>query len=106
MIIEKPTGRCKRYDVPLYKRENGQYVLHRIVGKDESGYICCGDNQTALEHGIMQENVIAVVESIYREEKHITKKNFGYRCYWFFWRCLFIRRVVWKLKKLLPVKAK
>ena len=31
LIIEKPDGRLKKYDVPLYKRDNGQYVLHRIL---------------------------------------------------------------------------
>ena len=106
VVLALPQMPLKKGEIILYKRGNGQYVLHRIVGKDQEGYICCGDNQTTLEYGITEENVIAVVESIYRKEKHITKNNFGYRCYWFFWQCLFIRRVVWKLGKILPVKNK
>ena len=28
--IRRVNGRCRKYDVPLYKRDSGQYVLHRI----------------------------------------------------------------------------
>ena len=27
LIIERTAGRLKKYDVPLYKRDNGQYVM-------------------------------------------------------------------------------
>ena len=30
LIIEKADGRLKKYDVPLYRRDSGQYVLHRF----------------------------------------------------------------------------
>ena len=36
--------KLKKYDLPLYQRRNGQYVLHRIV-KVSEGYTCIGDNQ-------------------------------------------------------------
>ena len=45
LIIEKPDGRLKKYDVPLYKRDNGQYVLHRILKVREDDYVICGDNR-------------------------------------------------------------
>ena len=44
MIIERVTGRLKKYDVPLYKRPNGQYVLHRILKVREKDYVICGDH--------------------------------------------------------------
>ncbi|MGN1202403.1 MAG: S24/S26 family peptidase, partial [Eubacterium sp.] len=31
LVISRAEGRLKRYDVPLYKRDSGQYVLHRIL---------------------------------------------------------------------------
>ena len=34
----------KKYDLPVYKRTTGQQVMHRCLGKDENGYIMCGDN--------------------------------------------------------------
>ena len=32
----------KKYDMILYRRLNGQYVLHRIVGKNSDGFILRG----------------------------------------------------------------
>ncbi len=52
VIVRKPEGRLKKYDVPLYKRDNGQYVLHRIVGVRDNDYVILGDNRWALEYGI------------------------------------------------------
>lgn len=31
LIARKPQGRLNKYDVPLYRRDSGQYVLHRIL---------------------------------------------------------------------------
>ena len=31
------------YDVVLYKRDNGKYILHRIIDVDSNGYVMCGD---------------------------------------------------------------
>ena len=46
IIIEKPVGRLKKYDVPLYKRDSGQYVLHRVLKVRDDDYVICGDNRT------------------------------------------------------------
>ena len=45
LIIEKVNGRLKKYDVPLYKRDSGQYVLHRILKVRKNDYVMCGDNR-------------------------------------------------------------
>lgn len=100
VVLTQPKAPISKGEIILYRRENGQYVLHRIVGKDEKGYICCGDNQTALEYGVKEENVIAVVEAIYRKERYVDRKNFGYRCYCFFWKNFLIRRVGLKLRRI------
>lgn len=44
-ILKKKTDqRCKKYDVVLYYRKPGQYVLHRIVEVHEKEYVVLGDN--------------------------------------------------------------
>ena len=48
LIIEKPHGRLKKYDVPLYKRDSGQYVLHRVLKVREKDYVICGDKGLAV----------------------------------------------------------
>ena len=34
LVIKKVTAPLKKNDIPLYKRDSGQYVLHRIVKKE------------------------------------------------------------------------
>ena len=83
----------KKYDLPVYKRSNGQQVMHRCLGKDDNGYIMCGDNQWVLEHGIQDEQIIAVAKGFYRDEKYIPNENRGYCMYYKLWsKSLFVRK--------------
>ena len=78
-----------RYDIPLYQRENGSYVLHRIVKVEKDGtYTCAGDGQTSLETGVRQEQVIAIVQSFARKGKKISCQNKGYQLYARIWTAL------------------
>lgn len=49
LVIEPPKGRLKRLDVPLYRRDSGQYVLHRVLAVEPDGYVICGDNRFIAE---------------------------------------------------------
>ena len=64
VLIKKVTEPLKTGDIPLSRRCEGSFVLHRIVGKDKEGYVLCGDNQFIKEHGIADEDVIGVVSSM------------------------------------------
>ena len=99
MIIERPKGRLKRYDVPLYKRNNGQYVLHRILKVREKDYVICGDHCTEKEYGITDEQIIGVLTGIIRDGKTITANNFWYKVYYHLWCDFFpIRVAVLRMK--------
>ena len=50
--LAKPEHDIKKYDVLLYKRKNGTYILHRVLEVKSDSYVLCGDNQWVLEHGI------------------------------------------------------
>ena len=82
------SGKQKKGDVILYHRDNGQYVLHRIIAVDEQGYICCGDNQFMREP-IKQDQLIAVVDSFTRKGRYYSVSAFGYRIYTAVWVGLF-----------------
>ena len=60
-VLKRAAGHLKIGDVPLYRRADGAFVLHRIVGFDGDNYIMCGDNQFALEYGIGDGNIVGVV---------------------------------------------
>ncbi len=77
-------GRLKKYDLPLYQRENGQYVLHRIVGVDET-YTCVGDNQFELERGLTHEQMIGVVTVFYRGERAHRVDALSHKIYCRYW---------------------
>ena len=51
VVISPVKEPLKKYDVPLYRRANGQFVLHRIVAVRKDGYVLCGDNQYEREYG-------------------------------------------------------
>lgn len=84
--------RLKKYDLPLYQRENGQYVLHRIVKTGEK-YSCIGDNQFQLEHGVTRDQMIALVTAIYRGEKRYSVDSVSYWLYCRLWH--YTRPIRW-----------
>ena len=78
VLIKKPSFPLEIGDIPLYRRENGAFVLHRVVDKNESGYVRCGDNQFILELGITDENVIGVVSEMSIDGKLISVNDAQY----------------------------
>lgn len=59
-------------DVVLYKRDNGQFVLHRVMLAKNGVYTMCGDNQVVFEKGIENRHLIAVASGIIRDGEEIT----------------------------------
>ena len=78
VLIEKPSLPLEIGDVPLYRRDNGTFVLHRVVDKTEKGYVMCGDNQFILERGIKDEHIIGVVSEIVRDGKTLSVTDADY----------------------------
>lgn len=82
------SGYQKKGAVILYRRENGRYILHRIVRADGGHYVCCGDNQytpEAVEHA----QLLAVVDGFTRKGRQIALTAPGYRLYTAAWVGLF-----------------
>jgi hypothetical protein len=77
--------KAKRYDIIFYRRDDGAFVLHRIVGKNENGFILCGDNQVKKEYGITEKHIIAVVKNITRKGKTFNVNKFSYKIYVKLW---------------------
>ncbi len=95
LIIEKADGRLKKYDVPLYRRDSGQYVLHRILKVRENDYIICGDNRWQKEYGITDRHIIGVLTAVVRNGNHaISVSSFRYRIYVHIWCDLFPLRAL------------
>ena len=96
VILSPVTRELRKYDLPLYRRDDGAFVLHRIVEIGDT-LACIGDNQYDLERGIRREQVIGVVTAFTREGKTVSVSDLRYRLYCCIWhrsrpfRC-FLRR--------------
>ena len=77
-------SKLKKYDLPLYQREDGHYVLHRIVEVEDT-YTCIGDNQFVYEKGLRHDQMIAVVTSFTRGNRRISVDSLLYRVYCSVW---------------------
>ena len=67
VLLTAPGKTFRRYDILFFQREDGSYVLHRMVGRDRGGrLIMNGDAQSWTER-IEPSQVIAVVRSIRRK---------------------------------------
>lgn len=75
----------QKYDIIFYRRDDGSFVLHRIVGKNDESFILCGDNQVKKEYGITDKNIIAVVKSITRKGKTFSVDKALYKLYVKLW---------------------
>ena len=88
----------KKGQVPLYRRDNGQYVLHRIVKVKENTYDMIGDRQTEIEYDVPKENVLCVVKAFYRRGKYHSCDEIPFHIYSSIWMFLIpLRGVLFKL---------
>ena len=84
VILSPVPAKLKKYDLPLYRRSSGQFVLHRII-KAEETYTCMGDNQFRPETGLRHDQMIAVVTAFYRGERQISCDSPLYQLYCRVW---------------------
>ena len=94
LVISAVNGRLKRYDIPLYKRDSGQYVLHRILKVRKNDYVICGDNRCNKEYGITDRHIIGVLSGIIRDGREIPVTDIKCRIYAHLWCDLFPVRVL------------
>ncbi|MBR6419457.1 MAG: S24/S26 family peptidase [Oscillospiraceae bacterium] len=101
LIIEKPHGRLKKYAVPLYRRDSGQYVLHRVLKVRDSDYVICGDNRYNKEYGITDRHIIGVLTAVVRDGREIPVTALRYRLCVHLWCDFFpVRALILKAKKI------
>ena len=82
VTLKKCTGKLEKGDLPLYRRKDGTFVLHRVVGFQKNGnYIMCGDNQFLKEKGIAHNQIIGVVTEITRNSKTFSVESKKYQRY-------------------------
>lgn len=101
VVLTKP-GKIKKYDLLFYKRNNGEFVVHRVVAKKNNAFCMAGDFEIKTEYPVYPHQVIAVIKSFYRKKHHISCNNLLYKVYGFLWVLLLPKRhiMVAVLKKI------
>ena len=84
--------RLNKFDLPIYRRPDGKYVLHRIIGVREDHYVIRGDNTYKKEY-VPHGWVIGCVTEFYRNGKRVSAESRGYRFYASAWNKLYFLRL-------------
>ena len=96
-------GRLQKQDVALYRRPNGEYVLHRVVKVLDGAYLIRGDNCIGSET-VPEAWVIGVMAGYFagEQDSYISCDS---RTYWRYLKTLALRR--WRLwLRALPGRAR
>lgn len=69
IVVLPKTERLKPYDVALYRRGES-YVLHRVIGVTDSGYVIRGDN-TYTDEIVPESAVIGVLAEYFSKKRTV-----------------------------------
>lgn len=93
--IDQPNVPLKRKEIAFYRRDSGQFVLHRVMRIERDGtYTMCGDNQLYLEKNIRADQVIGYVDGIYKKDRLLSLTSLRYRLYVLVWTWMPLRHCV------------
>lgn len=96
VVLSAVTEQLKKYDLPLFRMDNGKYVLHRIIQASDT-YTCRGDHLYRTEDNIRHDQMLAVVTGFSRNGRMHSTDSLVYKFYcrvwvgtypirWFFYR--------------------
>lgn len=110
-VLLKKKDTVSKYDILLYKRKNGSFILHRIVKIKDSVLYLAGDFETVTEYPVYKEQAIAVAEGFYRNGRFYSCKSIKYRLYSIIWVLVLpyrlrIIKILKRLQMLLKGKGK
>ncbi len=110
VLIEPVTGQLRVGELPLFERQDGKLVIHRVieVRKDSLGnaimYRTRGDNCMSCEQ-IHPDKVLGMVTKIYRKRRTINVTDCGYRMYVRIWNAIYPLRYIWYRMRVRVKKA-
>lgn len=99
----------KRGDIVLARNEFGQYILHRILKKDDKGFIMLGDGLKGIDRPYNAKCYEAVSRTVWRKNKRIDCNKAWWKIIVFLWMNFrplsrFTFRVLRKTKNILGIR--
>ena len=89
VYLSKEKEPLRRGNMVLYRRDSGNYILHRVYRVEETTFTMVGDAQTWLEPGIRPDQILAIVTAVRRKGKVLQPGSF----WWDFFEKVWIRMV-------------
>lgn len=93
VFLSKITDSPGKGDMVLYRRDNGNFVLHRICHEQEGIYTLAGDAYPVTEPGIRRDQMLAVVTAVRRKGKLLQPGSF----WWEFFARVWVRMIPLRL---------
>ena len=81
-------GELRRGCVALVRDVRGEYLVHRIIGREGDTVILLGDGNLCMTEKALVSEVIAIVRSIERKGRSISTDSFIWRAYSWIWMTL------------------
>lgn len=85
VYLSKVKSPLCRGDMVLYRRDSGNYVLHRVYRVERDTYTMVGDAQTWLEKGIRPDQILAKVTAVRRKGKLLQPGSFWWKFFETIW---------------------
>ncbi len=78
VTLVKPRRDIKPGDIVFYQRDNGQFILHRVMFVNSDKYVMRGDNQWDNEYNIRRDQIIGVLKCFERNGKihNVTDRDY------------------------------
>ena len=101
-VAARDGRQLKAGDVVLYRREDGQLVLHRILRVEQADtYLLCGDHQWKPNEYVKDGQILAVAQAFSRNGHCFEEHTWWYRLYRIIWNGnLTVRRCCLALLRL------
>ena len=101
-VYLKSVDRLKKGDIILYKRNNGEYVLHRIYCIKENMFYTIGDAQMILEGPLLNDQILGVVSNVRRKGRWIGKYHILSLFFQYIWiRCVKYRSLLIRIYRFM-----
>lgn len=100
LISKESYSNIKRHDIVLIQRDNGEYVMHRVLKKSAESFYMVGDAQCRVEGPLRPDQLRGIIRSIYRNGRCISVEHKGYKMLAVLWQTLHpVRGIIFKLHK-------
>ena len=101
VFLKKCDTSPRKYDIVLYRNEDGRYILHRVIGVKGDFLVIRGDNTYEREY-VSKGDILAVLVSYTRKGKHKSVYSTAHKVYSVVWCLIYpIRRCLIAARRVL-----